>query len=56
VKKILFGLTLILFAILLVLIREFTNYFRNDVITLVLLIAPFVGIAFAIGGLMEKEQ
>ncbi len=55
-KKILFGLTLILFAVLLVLIREFTGYFRNDVITLVLLIAPFAGIAFAIGGLMEKDQ
>jgi len=56
-KKILFGITLILFSIVLYLFsEEGFAMFYNDIVTGIYIILPFVGMAFAIWGLVEKED
>ena len=57
-KKIAFGISLILFGIALFLLDEFGHYsfLGNDFTSLVYVIAPFAGIGMSIWGLYEKGK
>lgn len=53
-KKIVFGLVLILFGIACLLIR--TELFHNDFWTVWAIVSPFAGVGVSLWGLFEKEN
>lgn len=55
VKKILFGLVLVMLGIYAILFEMYYMNGRESIITL-FMYAPFVGLIFAIAGLREKEN
>ncbi len=57
-KKMLFGITLILFSIMLYILGEVEHIdiFYNDFMQLVYIILPFIGLGFSVWGLVKKEE
>lgn len=57
-KKMLFGLTLIIFSIVLFLFDEIAHFswFHNTVVWFIYIILPFVGLGISIWGLVEKDK
>lgn len=57
-KKMLFGLTLIIFSIVLFLFDEVAHFslFRFEHLPIIYIILPFVGLAISIWGLLEKDK
>lgn len=57
-KKIVFGISLILFSVSLILLGEFGNLliFGNDVDTFVYAIFSFLGLVISVLGFLEKDK
>lgn len=57
-KKILFGITLILFSIAFCLLGEtsHTMWLRNELAEVIYIILPLVGLGISISGFLEKEK
>lgn len=57
-KKMLLGLTLIIFSIVLFLFDEIAHFslFQNSVVSVIYMILPFVGLVISIWGLVEKDK
>ena len=57
-KKVLFGIALMLFAIALFLLGEVghISFLRNDLAQLVCVVLPFVGIGMSAWGFFEKDK
>ena len=57
-KKILFGIALILFSMFLFMLGELAlfDFFYNDFVQVIYAVLPFVGLAFSVWGLVEKEN
>lgn len=57
-KKQILGVTLILFSIMLYILGEVEHIslFYNDVVRVIYVILPFLGMVFGIWGFVEKEK
>ena len=56
-KKMMLGITLILFSIILYIFdEEGISYFHNDIVMTIYLILPFIGMGFSIWGFIEKDK
>ena len=57
-KKILFGIALILFSMVLFMLGELAlfDFFYNDFVQVIYAVLPFIGLAFSVRGLVEKEN
>ena len=57
-KKMLFGITLILFSIMLYILGEVEHIdiFYNDFVQMIYLVLPFIGLVFSVWGLVKKEE
>lgn len=57
-EKMLLGLTLIIFSIVLFLFDEIAHFslFHNSVISVIYMILPFIGLVISIWGLVEKDK
>ena len=57
-KKLIFGLTLIIFSMILILLDEVVHVsmFRNDFVAFIYIILPFIGLGMSVWGLIEKEN
>ncbi len=57
-KKMLFGLTLIVFSIVLFIFDEIAHFslFHNSIVSVIYMILPFIGLGISIWGLVEKDK
>ena len=56
-KKMILGITLMFFSIILYIFdEEGISYFHNDIIMMIYIILPFIGMAFSIWGFIEKDK
>ncbi len=56
-KKMLFGITLILFSFVLYMFYEQDiSWFHNDIVLGIYVILPFIGMLFSIWGFVERDK
>ena len=56
-KKMLFGITLILFSFVLYMFyKQDISWFHNDIVLGIYVILPFIGMLFSIWGFVERDK